>query len=344
MNEMKKEPAGQMPMLFINGDSTDPYRNLAEEEYLLKHFEEPVFRLWRNSDSIIVGQNQNTLAEIDYDYVKKNGIKVVRRITGGGAVFHDLGNLNYTFIQRRIPGESTEDMFRRFTKPILDALGSIGVNATLEGRNDLLIDGKKFSGNAVCIWKERVLQHGTLLFGTSMSELSAALKSRPEKFVGKAVRSNRQRVTNISEHLGEERDVIWFRNFLGDYILTHALGRERVVNYSFTPQQEEEIENLRREKYATDEWNFGHSPKFSMKSVRKLPAGLLEFYYSVEKGRISEIEIKGDYFFTKPTEDFMKALKDTRFTKEAVAEKIAASDTGSYFSGVSEDEILSMFF
>lgn len=331
-------------MLFINGDSTDPYRNLAEEEYLLKNFEEPVFRLWRNSDAIIVGQNQNTLAEIDYDYVKKNGIKVVRRITGGGAVFHDLGNLNYTFIQRRIPGESTEDMFRRFTMPILNALGSIGVNATLEGRNDLLIDGKKFSGNAVCIWKDRVLQHGTLLFGTSISELSAALKSRPEKFVGKAVQSNRQRVTNISDHLGGGKDVVWFRKFLGDYILTHALGGEKVVNYSFTPQQEEEIENLRKEKYATDEWNFGHSPKFSMKSVRKLPAGLLEFYYSVEKGRISELEIRGDYFFTKPTEGFVNALAGTRFTKEAVAEKIASSDAGSYFSGISEDELVSMFF
>ena len=209
-------------MLYINDSCTDPYWNLAAEEYLLKSFSEPIFRLWRNESSIIIGQYQNAVAEIDTTYVKENGIKVVRRLTGGGAVFHDLGNLNYTFIEEKKQGEDAPAMFRRFTAPILDALNAIGVKAYLHGRNDLLIDERKFSGNAVCIHKNRTLQHGTLLFNASMNSLGAALKSRPEKFIGKAVQSNRSRVTNIHEHLPEEgcpvTDIISFKEYLAEYI------------------------------------------------------------------------------------------------------------------------------
>ena len=151
-------------MLYISHPCTDPYWNLAAEEYLLKEFQQPIFRLWRNQNAIIVGRYQNTLAEVDINYVKENSIKVVRRLTGGGAVFHDLGNLNFTFIEARIPGEDASAMFRRFTQPIIEALNNIGIKAYLEGRNDLLIEGRKFSGNAVCIHNNRILQHGTLLF------------------------------------------------------------------------------------------------------------------------------------------------------------------------------------
>ena len=140
-------------MLYINDTCTDPYWNLAAEEYLLKELKEPVFRLWRNESSIIIGQYQNAVAEIDTTYVKENGIKVVRRLTGGGAVFHDLGNLNYTFIEEKTAGEDASAMFKRFTAPIIEALNAIGVKAYLHGRNDLLIDEKKFSGNGLKAWK-----------------------------------------------------------------------------------------------------------------------------------------------------------------------------------------------
>ena len=345
-------------MLYITDNNTDPYWNLAAEEYLLKNFTQPIFRLWRNSSSIIIGQYQNAVAEIDMDYVKSNDIKVVRRLTGGGAVFHDLGNLNFTFIEPHTKSEEANAMFRRFTAPILEALNKLGVKAYLEGRNDLLIDGRKFSGNAMCISNGRVLQHGTLLFSASMNNLGAALKSRPEKFIGKAVQSNVSRVTNISEHLPQPMSIEEFQQYLGEYICANynigincdlskkndEYSDREIVLYSYTPADLEAIEKLKNEKYATARWNFGHSPAYSSNIVKKFPGGLLEFNFTVKKGTIEELEIFGDYFFTSPTEEFANYMKGTAHTHEAISKKIATIDTASYFNGISKNELLEMFF
>ncbi len=349
-------------MLYISDNCTEPYHNLATEEYLLKEFKEPILRLWRNSSSIIIGRNQNALAEIDYQYVNEHNIKVVRRLTGGGAVFHDLGNLNYTFIQEKIEGEDTAAMFKRFTAPIIDALRAIGVNAYLQGRNDLLIDGRKFSGNAVCIHNNRVLQHGTLMFDVSTSTLAAALKARPEKFIGKAVQSNRSRVTNIKEHLkpkeimknaaavallngrsAEKADIEWFKEYLGQYIIGNSIG-EQIVPHTLTERQQADIEHLTQEKYSTPQWNIGQSPKYTFSAIRRFTGGFLELYLTVKEGIITDLEIKGDYFFTRPTEEFAKAMIGTPHTKEEVAKKIGALDTDAYFANISKDEIEGLFF
>jgi len=186
-------------MLIINDLRTDPYFNLAAEEYALKNFKADCFMLWRNEPSIIVGKHQNTLAEINLDYVKKRNIKVGRRLSGGGAVFHDLGNLNFTFISTGAQENRLVD-FRRFTMPILEVLQNLGIEAVFEGRNDLTIHGRKFSGNAEHVWKNRILHHGTLLFSSVLTDLSEALKVDPLKFRDKAVKSIRSRVTNISKH------------------------------------------------------------------------------------------------------------------------------------------------
>ena len=183
-------------MLCVNNIYTDPYFNMAMEEYFLKNFTENIFILWRNEPAVIVGKHQNSLAEINVDYVTEKGIKVVRRLTGGGAVFHDLGNINFTFIEN-----GSKPDFQKFTRPILDVLIDLGVDARFEGRNDLTIGGRKFSGNAIAVWKNRTLEHGTLLFSAVMEDLSGALKVNPLKFEDKAVKSTRSRVTNISEHL-----------------------------------------------------------------------------------------------------------------------------------------------
>jgi lipoate-protein ligase A len=331
-------------MLFISDISVDPYRNLAEEEYLLKYKTEPIFRLWRNDNAIIVGRYQNTLAEIDVDYVKEHNIKVVRRLTGGGAVFHDLGNINFTFIQERTPGEDTSAMFRRYTAPILEALNSLGVKAYLEGRNDLLIEGRKFSGNAVCIWKDRVLQHGTLLFDSSMSNLASALKSRPEKFIGKAVQSNRSRVTNIKEHIKEKKDVLWFKDFLGDYVCKHWNGNDKAVKYELSKSENEAVGTLKNIKYSTDCWNFGSSPQYSLSNIRKFSGGILEFYFTVKDGIITDLNISGDYFFTSQTEDFIKKMIGTVHTKEAITKKVSALNSDAYFANINSDDIVNMFF
>lgn len=325
-------------MYCIIDKTTDPYRNLAAEEYLLKHIDEPVFRLWRNDRSVIVGKNQNTIAEIDSDFVTQNNIPVVRRLTGGGAVFHDLGNINFTFIDKRIEGEDTGAMFRRFTSPIIAALNSLGVKAYLEGRNDLLIDGKKFSGNAICIHKNRVLQHGTLLFSSSMGDLSGALRSRPEKFVGKSVQSNRSRVTNISDHLPVKMDVLEFLNYLREYI-----GKEHTP-YNYTDKDNEVIEGLRATKYSTIEWNYGNSPDYSFSKVAKFPSGLIELFFNVEKGIISNIEIKGDYFFKAPTEEFCAKLIDVPHTKEKITDCLGEIAVDDYFTGISSEELAGLFF
>lgn len=360
-------------MLYISDSCTDPQRNLATEEYLLKKFKEPIFRLWRNAPSIIVGRYQNTLAEIDYNYVKENNITVVRRLTGGGAVFHDLGNLNYTFIENREEDgkrEETNAMFRRFTKPIIEALRAINVNASLQGRNDLLIEGRKFSGNAICIHKNRILQHGTLMFDVSTNNLSSALKSRPEKFQDKAVKSNRSRVTNIKEHLTlagikknliaynllkeraielqrldskptlKDADVIWFMNYLGAYITT----RQTVIPYSLTKKQNEEIDALFQKRYSTDKWNYGHSPKYTFGTIKKLKGGIMEFYVTVDKGIITKLDIRGDYFFTNPTEEFIKQIVGTPHTHEEIAKKIGALNLNAYFADTQPEDIVNLFF
>ncbi len=337
-------------MLYIIDDNTDPYWNLAAEEYLLKSFSMPVFRLWRNSNSIIIGQYQNAIAEIDTDYVKANDIKVVRRLTGGGAVFHDLGNLNFTFIEGFEHKEDCNTMFRRFTAPILDAMNSLGIEAYIEGRNDLLIDGRKFSGNAMCIYKNRVLQHGTLLFSASMNNLGNALKSRPEKFTGKAVKSIVSRVTNISEHLQTPMSIEEFRDYIGNYICrkyndaSDSINGISVTPYEYTAEDLAAIAELKEKKYSADSWNIGSSPTYSTHNVKKFKGGLVEFCFTVKKGVISELEIFGDYFFNRPTEEFVKEFIGVPHTKETISEKLSKINIEDFFSTISSGELLELFF
>lgn len=329
-------------MYFVIDKSTDPQWNLAAEEYLFKHLNEPVFRLWQNENAVIVGHHQNALAEINIDYVSQNGIKVVRRLTGGGAVFHDLGNVNFTFIDNRIDNEDTSSMFARFTKPIIEALEGLGVKAYLEGRNDLLIDGRKFSGNAVAVYKNRVLQHGTLLFASSMADLSQALASRPEKFTGKSVQSNRSRVTNISEHLVQPMSVESFINYMDNFIRNNRAKDYKL--YSYSSKDLFEISKLKAEKYSKEWWNFGQSPKYQFSKVEKFNGGLLEVYLNVEKGVISEIKIFGDYFFTKETAEIENLLVGTMHNYESVKSALIDIEISDYFSNISKEEFISILF
>jgi len=329
-------------MFYIIDHSTDPYWNLAAEEYLFKNFHEPVFRLWQNDNAIIVGQHQNALAEVNINYVRQNCIKVVRRLTGGGAVFHDLGNVNFTFIDNRVDGEDSAQMFARFTKPIIDALGKLGVEAYLEGRNDLLIDGKKFSGNAVAVYKDRVLQHGTLLFSSSMSTLSNALASRPEKFVSKSVKSNIARVTNISDHLVQPMTINEFIRFMEREI--NSINRNLYILYSYTDVDLKAIEKLRDEKYCQDWWNYGSSPDYQYSRVKQFPGGLLEIYLKVNKGKIADIKIFGSYFFIKETKDIEDILTGADHTPDGVRERLEKINLSDYFNNVAGEEFLSLFW
>ncbi len=330
-------------MLCLIDKTTDPYYNLAAEEYLLKEYDEPLLRLWRNAPAVIVGRYQNTNAEINHEFIRTNKIPVVRRLSGGGAVFHDLGNINFTFIDRRIDGEDTSTMFKRFTLPIIDALGKIGVNAYLEGRNDLLIDGRKFSGNAVCVHKDRVLQHGTLLYSASIKDLSGALNTRPEKFVNKGVKSNISRVTNISEHLPEslkgEMNAEVFMEYLKDYFLSSSKG------YIIHQYSEDDIKNIKKiesEKYRTDLWNYGESPRYRFSNSVKLPIGFIEVYLDVKNGVIQDCNILGDYFFTKPTEDICRELVGTPHQYDDIYATLRKFNFTEYFGGEVLDDVCNL--
>ena len=318
-------------MYLIVDTTTDPSWNLAAEEYLLTRRGEPFFRLWRNADSDIIGRHQNAYAEIDLDYVEREGIPVVRRMTGGGAVFHDLGNVNYSFFDLKD---------RRFTDVILEALSALGVEGTASGRNDLVLpDGRKFSGTAICRHKGRVLEHGTLLFDASFDRLSSALRPRPEKFSGKAVQSVRSRVANLREVLPAAMTVEDFIAFLARHI-----GESLACTpYSYTEKDLSAIAQLREERFGAAAWNFGASPAYRFANVRKFPAGLLEAHFDVEGGCIRGLHIFGDYFFQRPTEEFCAVLEGCPHERKAIAGRLQRVPTGEYFSGISPQELLTLF-
>ena len=325
-------------MLCIYHDNTNPYHNLATEEYFFKNFSEPIFMLWRNESAIIVGKYQNTLAEINVDYVKENHIKVVRRITGGGAVFHDLGNLNYTFIAREGDGD-----FRTFSQPVIDVLRQLGVPATFEGRNDLMINGQKFSGNAQCAYHGRILHHGTLLFCSEISDLSAALRVDPLKFQDKSVKSVRKRVTNISEHLPRPLSILEF----ADLIMKHIQAKfSDCQMYHFTQYDEEQIQRLISEKYETWEWNFGNSPQYDFSKTIRTAGGNLQVNLHIKNGSISEMKISGDFFVVRDNEieKFEKLFENQLYNEDNLKQLFTGIRTEDFLLNITNEDMLAAMF
>lgn len=312
-------------MLLINNTSTNAYFNLAMEEYFLKNTTEDVFMLWRNESSIIVGKNQNTLSEINYEYVKENNIKVVRRQSGGGAVFHDLGNINFTFISCN---DNSFSDFKRFTMPIIESLENLNIHAEFSGRNDLLIDNQKFSGNAQYNYKNKVMHHGTLLFSSQINDLSSALKVKPSKFEGKGVKSVKSRVTNISNHLKESMTVLEFKDYLMNFINNKD---ENNHFYELSDHDINEINKLVDEKYSTWHWNFGHSPKYSLNNEVKYPGGNIEFSLNVDKGIINEIKFFGDFFGKKDVSNIEDLLKNVKHNESSIKSTLNNIDINDYF-------------
>ncbi len=326
-------------MFCITHPNTDPYFNLAAEEYVLKNFSQNCFMLWRNENAIIVGKHQNTLAEINVDYVKEKQIKVVRRLSGGGAVFHDLGNLNFTFIMNGHEGDLVD--FRKYTLPIIEVLQKLDINARFEGRNDLTIEGKKFSGNAEHVYKNRVLHHGTLLFSSVMNDLHLALKVNPLKYQDKAVKSVRSRVTNISGHLKSSLQVSDFR----DMILEHIMETfENCTLYEFTDHDLQQINHLVETKYSTWEWNFGYSPKYDLNKSVKTNGGFIEFHLNVQQGMITELKIYGDFFNKMDIVHIEELLKNTPHNEPLILEKLQEISFNQYFHNITPEEFVAGLF
>lgn len=326
-------------MLTIKSPSNFPPFNIASEEYLIKNFEDDIFLLYINDPTIIIGKHQNTLAEINKEYTDDNNIQIVRRLSGGGAVFHDHGNLNFCFITNQ-DGDNKVD-FRRYTQPIIDVLQSIGINAEFQGRNDLTIEGKKFSGNASHVHKNRVLHHGTILFDAKMDQLSKALKVDPVKFSDKAVKSVRSRVTNIAEHLHEPLTIQELEQMIFNHI--NSLYPDATL-YSFSESDKKEIDTLVENKFNTWDWNYGYSPQYAFNKSFKTAGGKVEFHIQAQDGKIKKIKIFGDFFAQKPTIEIEELLTGAPHNKEQINDILAKIDFNTYFNGVPKDEFINGMF
>lgn len=311
-------------MLYIYNKSTEPYFNMACEEYILTKKKENIFMLWQNSNAIIIGKNQNTLSEIDYNFAKEHNISVVRRLSGGGAVYHDLGNVNFTFIT-----DYNKDFFSEFeifTRPVIDTLKALGINAELQGRNDISIDGAKFSGNSQVVKGNRILHHGTIMLNVNVDILSKGLFIKKEKIESKGIKSVRKRVTNINDHLAEPIDPKKFIEILAE----NVKKTNNIIEYNFSDNEIEEIEKLADEKYRTWEWNYGNSPKYNIKKVIKLSGGNTEVYFKAEKGIITEFKIYGDFFGEGDIDRFCGKIVGLPHNYEILCEKFRENQAGKY--------------
>lgn len=329
-------------MLFIdNKGITDPRINLAIEEYALKNLDinETYLLFYINEPSIIIGKNQNTLEEINTEYVEKNGIHVVRRLSGGGAVYHDLGNLNFSFITKD-DGDSFHN-FRKFTEPVVNALRKLGVNAELSGRNDLLAEGKKISGNAQFSTRGRMFSHGTLLFNSEMDHVVSALKVKKDKIESKGIKSIRSRVANISDFLQKKMNIEEFRALLLKSIF-HS--EEKIPEYVLTNNDWEKIHQLSKERYQNWEWNYGKSPKFNLQHSERFPVGSIDVRLEVNKGIIENSKIYGDFFGVGDVSDIEAALKGCRYEKNEIERTLESIDTTYYFGNVLKEDFINLIY
>lgn len=330
-------------MYFVdNKGITDPRINLAIEEYLLKTMDvekDPFLLFYINEPSIIIGKNQNTAEEINTDYVDSNGIHVVRRLSGGGAVYHDLGNLNYSFIT--VDDGNSFRNFRKFTEPVVKALQSLGVNAELSGRNDLMAEGRKVSGNAQFSTRGRMFSHGTLMFDTEVDAVVSALKVSKEKIESKGIKSIRSRVANISEFLKEPMTVTEFRN-----AILHSIfeGEENVRYYELTDEDWKKIHELSKERYGNWDWNYGKSPKFNIKHSHRFPVGGIDVRLQVEKGIVQDAHIYGDFFGVGDVSEIEQAITGTKYERASLDKAIAGIDIPKLLGGITTEEFLKLIY
>lgn len=326
-----------MSIVYLESPSTDPDFNLALEQYVFDKLprSNEYFMLWQNDNAIIVGKHQNTLEEINQTYVREHGIRVVRRLSGGGAVYHDLGNINYTFIVDAKGSKSLD--FAVFCRQVVKALATLGVEAEVSGRNDITIGGKKFSGNSQYIKKGRIMHHGTIMFDSDLAVVAAALKVGKDKFQSKGVKSVRARVTNVREHIQGDITLAQFWHVLRQFMVEE----QNMTAYQLTGSDLAQIEELRQSRYATWEWNYGVSPKYSICKERRIEGcGTIKIGMEVEKGIITAFATYGDYFGLGDSADVANALIGQKVEEQALLMALAALPMDYYYNNLTREELV----
>jgi lipoate-protein ligase A len=323
-------------MLYIENESTDAAFNLAIEQHLfdILSVENDLFMFWRNSDAVIVGLHQNAAEEINGNFIRQNNIPVIRRLSGGGAVFHDLGNLNYTIISK---ASDYELDFRVSCRPVLDALKALGVDAVAGGRNDITVNGRKVSGNARYLRDGRLMHHGTILFDTNLEKMTEALRIPEDKFSSKGIKSARARVTNLREHLPKDMAVSEFMSLMRGHVASD------MKTHTLSARDYDAIEALRAKRYGTWEWNYGRSPDYGVEKRRRIPGfGAVTVKMRIDGGVITGFAASGDYFGNRPGAGFGEALKNTRLEERALLDRLSEIPFEEYFEGLDRREFISL--
>lgn len=326
-------------MRYLRNKNTDPYYNMAFDEFCLESLpiDEPVFFLWQNRPAVIVGLNQEVNTEVNLDYLNKNNIALVRRVTGGGAVYHDLGNLNYTIVGR---SEDLERDYPEYASILMKALQELGIPATLSGRNDILVDGKKVSGFAKRVCKNRLMVHGTLMYDVDLEVLPQALTPSASKLQSKGIASVRSRVANLRDYLPEVADIQAFSQRLEEILSCHFTDTE----YQLSAEDLASIQRLANEKFAQWEWNYGRSPKATLTHSARLACGTVEIHLKIAENRIVFCQFGGDFLGNLPTSEVESALNGVVYEVNAIRECLKKMPIGQYFDGVEVDDLVGIMF
>lgn len=322
-------------MRYLRNNHTDPYFNMAFDEYCLEQLtiDEPVFFLWQNRPSVIMGANQEVHTEVNLDYLKENDISLVRRVTGGGAVYHDLGNLNYTIVGR---SDDLERDYPEYTRYMLQALQKLGVQATMSGRNDILVEGRKVSGFAKRVCKNRLMIHGTLMFDVDIDKLTQVLCPPATKLQSKGIASVRSRVANLSEYLPEIPDISLFKQQLERILSNNYTDQEWILS----PEDIQNIEQLAHDKFERWEWIYGHSPRATLNFSEKLTCGTVHIHLNIAENRITSCKFGGDFIGNLPTNELEDALTGIPYDRDSISKFLEETDISRYLDGVTSAELL----
>ncbi len=316
-------------MKYIETNWDIPYYNFALEDYLLNEAEEDDYVFFYiHKPSIIVGKYQNTIEEVNKDFIDENNIIVARRLSGGGAVYHDHGNLNFSFVHKATKKDVNN--FKKFTKPVVDALQELGLNSHLSGRNDILIDDKKISGNAQYFTNDRLLHHGTLLYDSEMSNLVKALKVKELKIKSKGIKSIKSRVANISDFLNKKIPIEDFK----EYLLKSFYESRDIEKYELDDKALSYIERKVKDKYSTWDWNWGKSPNYEIQKIDKFPFGILDTRIDIKNGVISKCKIYGDYFSKKDIANLENSLIGLKYDKDELLKSEEVVKINDYFDDI----------